>query len=242
MQTGPVSAIAQLMFAHPPLFNFARLVSELHAGLQVDGAPAGTLTWDCDDVAILDLGSVRFVMALALAPEVPFAACLTLSVGPCALAETPTADRAATLCADAACLRIARRISRHATPDLVRWHQVDGPVTTATIDALLATAAPLPGPPPAPPPGPPVSNATFFETGPRPARPQVAPASVPMRLAAHAMNATLLVVALPVGAALVACTLLGLGNPRLSARAIALTGAMMGFFHSGLADPLLMSV
>ncbi|MCC7320490.1 MAG: hypothetical protein IT542_05855 [Rubellimicrobium sp.] len=52
--------------------------------------------------------------------------------------------------------------------------------------------------------------------------------SVPIRLAAHTMNATLMMVSLPIGASVMTYSLLRGENLRLSARAMALLGAAIG--------------
>ncbi|MGB8815366.1 MAG: hypothetical protein WCC57_19485, partial [Paracoccaceae bacterium] len=57
-------------------------------------------------------------------------------------------------------------------------------------------------------------------------------ASTQIRIAAHAMNSTLILVSLPVGAALLTYSVLRGEDMRLSARAIALTGAVAGLMHS----------
>ena len=58
--------------------------------------------------------------------------------------------------------------------------------------------------------------------------------SVQMRLASHAMNATLIIVAFPVGAALTAYSLVRGSDIRVSAQAMAIVAAVMGAWQSGL--------
>lgn len=96
-----------------------------------------------------------------------------------------------------------------------------------------------------PPPPPPVAN--DLPQIPRVACPEnialraalygeeTAPATPQMRLAIHAMNATLMVVSLPVGAGLMTYGLLRGENLRLSARAVALIGAAIGILQSPVA-------
>lgn len=55
-----------------------------------------------------------------------------------------------------------------------------------------------------------------------------------MRLASHAMNATLVIVAFPVGAALTTYSLVRGSDFRLSAQAMAIVAAMLGAWQSGL--------
>lgn len=63
--------------------------------------------------------------------------------------------------------------------------------------------------------------------------PQPAPLSPQMRLAAYAMNATLVVVAFPVGAAVTTYSLLRGSDIRLSAQAIAVVASVLGIWQSG---------
>lgn len=58
--------------------------------------------------------------------------------------------------------------------------------------------------------------------------------SVQIRLASHAMTATLVVVAFPVGAALATYSLFRGANMRLSAQAMAVVASALGFWHTGL--------
>ena len=58
--------------------------------------------------------------------------------------------------------------------------------------------------------------------------------SVQMRLASHTMNATLIVVAFPVGAALTAYSLVRGSDIRVSAQAMAIVATLMGAWQSGL--------
>lgn len=65
-----------------------------------------------------------------------------------------------------------------------------------------------------------------------------APPTTQIRLAAHAVNATLIVVYLPLGAALMTYSLLRGEDMRMSAQAVALTGLFMGIAQSPLAQQI----
>lgn len=64
-------------------------------------------------------------------------------------------------------------------------------------------------------------------------------APLPQRLTTYTFNATLLVVALPVGAALLTYNVLGREDLGVTARAMALTGAAIGFAQTGYGEVLL---
>ncbi|MBD3765490.1 MAG: hypothetical protein IE927_12380 [Rhodobacterales bacterium] len=83
-------------------------------------------------------------------------------------------------------------------------------------------------------------RAALYPAEPVAAAPQdLAPLSTQMRLAVHAMNATMIVVALPVGAAMMTYSLLRGEDMRLSGRAMALTGAVLAFGNSPFAREVL---
>ncbi|MDZ4095508.1 MAG: hypothetical protein U1D35_11465 [Paracoccaceae bacterium] len=65
-----------------------------------------------------------------------------------------------------------------------------------------------------------------------------APPSAQIRLAAHAVNATLVVVYLPLGAALMTYSLIRGGDMRMSSQAIALTGLFLAIAHSQFATQI----
>jgi hypothetical protein len=65
------------------------------------------------------------------------------------------------------------------------------------------------------------------------------PASVPMRLAVHAMNATLITVYAPVGAAVMTYSILRGEDMRLSGRMMALTGALLALSQSPMGQQMM---
>ncbi|AWB48964.1 hypothetical protein HYN69_11055 [Gemmobacter aquarius] len=73
----------------------------------------------------------------------------------------------------------------------------------------------------------------LYADGPDHGQPATAPLSPQMRLAAYAMNATLVVVAFPVGAAVTTYSLLRGSDIRLSAQAIAVVASVLGIWQSG---------
>jgi len=76
-------------------------------------------------------------------------------------------------------------------------------------------------------------DALYPEAAPQPTPvPQDAPISTQMRLTVHALNATLIVVYMPLGAAVMTYSLLRGENIRLSGRLMALTGTLLAFAHS----------
>lgn len=278
------STIAQFVFDRDPALNLALLVKELDAALERSGAGRRNITWDCDDVAIVDLDAVRFTLSYTGEAAIGLPASLMISVGPGPNRRNDPADRRRY---EGLCHLIAERLRARFAPRETLWHQVAGPVTTDLVDDLfdrlpdLSNGAPRPMTRRSAPAeairafpetelGLPVSfvekamairaakaerqrAAQSRPAAPHPAndaRPDAArspelgrvrsalypveespPQNVRMRLAASTLDVTLMVVYLPMGAAMLTCSLLRGGDVNASARVMALTCTMLGIAH-----------
>lgn len=244
------STIAELVFVAPPTLNFARLVGALDTVLARFSEPDRSLTWDCEDLASFDMPGTRIVLALADHPRRGIAASLTISVGPSALpAPSGPPVRHAALCS-----KLVERVQARLGADAVFWHESAAPVEADLIDHINANPTPLPNQSPDQTHDHPIrfslddrsveeifsrslSAANDHPDVPRPRDPELArlraalyppPApvatSTPMRLAVHTMNATLIMVWLPVGAAMLTYSVLKGDNLRLTTAALVATG------------------
>lgn len=279
------STIAQFVFDRDPALDLPVLVQELDSALQKSGAGQRTITWDCDDLALLDVEQSRFALSYsdAQGDEVPRS--LMISVGPNPASTAADFDRQRH---DELCHMIADRLQARYAPEQTIWHQVKGPVTTDLIDDLFdrlpvfdATpkkpsdlrsdparalrafpetepvsfaekaqavkaakaeraraleakekAETLPEPANALPPilRPPrtelgrVRAALYAE----PATAETKGENTRMRLAAHTMDTTLMLVFLPAGAAMLTYSVLKGGNVNASARMMAITCTVLG--------------
>lgn len=273
------STIAQFVFDRDPALNLGLLVKELDAALERSGAGRRTITWDCDDVAFLDLDTVRFTLSYTGEPAVGLPASLMISVGPGPDRRHDQADRRRYA---GLCQLIAERLRARFAPRETLWHQVAGPVTTDLVDDLFDRLPDLSDGTPktltrrSPPAeairafpeaeaGLPVSfvekamaikaakaeraraatpdrsaaNDQPASLGESPElgrvraalypAPEAPPENVRMRLAASTLDVTLMVVYLPMGAAMLTCSLLRGGDVTASARVMALTCTMLGF-------------
>ncbi len=333
MSKGNLGTIGQLLCASTTQVNFARLVNDLGNVLGRFGDAAPIVTWDCDDIAIFDMPGTRILLGWSddLGPEKM--GCLSVAVCPSHLPATS----GQVLGYEAICVKLIGRVQEKLQPIAVFWHQVEGIITAADIDARVETlpmnvvalhkaaeteAAPLratgtegpgeaaaapaaapadrgaavaamaPTPDPAPardaaPVAPPEAirpteplalkaarasarvvrlrpsekPADTPRTGPtdavqpwrdpelaglrdlllaeEPAAANPEKPSAQMRLAVHAMNATLIVVYAPLGAALMTYSLLRGEDIRLTARALTLVGGMSLFLGSPLGHSLI---
>lgn len=251
------STIAQLLFAEKVPLNLARLVADMEMVATRISSAAHRLTWDCDDIATFDFPGTRIVIGWAEAFHPGYSACLTLSVGPSPLCATTGQTG---IKHDALCSRLVERVSADSNPDAVLWRQVTGIVTSACVDTMLDEMADLPNLlepalPSAPAPSnrstalialkPPVA-ANDAPDIPRPRDPELArlraalyaeedrgrTPSSQLRLSAHAMNATLIVIWAPLGGAVMTYSLLKGEDMHLSARLMVATGVALGLLNS----------
>ncbi|EPX87226.1 hypothetical protein ruthe_00623 [Rubellimicrobium thermophilum DSM 16684] len=287
--TIPRTTIGQLVYTASPRFSFARLVADLDSALSGCGVTERRLTWDHDDVAILDIGGARIGLCLAEDLGREKATAVTVAVG---FAPVPGDDRLARQQRRLAGL-IAERISNRFPPSRTVWTESEetaGPdlfdrlndclalqinaeadakkrVTArrlkverrrrlpeqqdvsrilARIDATIAArqaGLPDPGPDaiPVARPGEPANREPDLPRADRSSLHAVRAAlyapddpaedqrpSAKLRLAAHAMDATLMVVFLPVGAAVMAYGLARGADLKRSARMLALGGIWTG--------------
>lgn len=282
------STIAQFMFNRDPALDLPVLVQELDSALQKSGAGQRTITWDCDDLALLDVEQSRFALSYSEPADDDAPRSLMISVGPNPKAEGAAFDRQRH---DELCHMIADRLQARFEPDQTLWHQVKGPVTTDLIDDLFDRLPEFDATPKRPSDlrsDPARALRAFPETEPvsfaekaqavkaakaerarvleakekadtipeaanalppilRPPRtelgrvraalyPEAAPVvtkaqNTRMRLAAHTMDTTLMLVFLPAGAAMLTYSVLKGGNVNASARMMAITCTVLGLSH-----------
>lgn len=257
--------ICQLVCDAETQVNFARLVGDLDQVLRRFSACPVDLTWDCEDVAVFDMPGTRILLGWNEGIGLDRVSCLTISVGPSPLAavagQFPAHD---TMCVQLA-ERVQRRIPHeavlwHHMPGVVTSETLDELVdalprlTTPNVGEMLNDeAAGIKAVPalyeaddlaePAADPSlprwhdPELGRLRHALYPPVEETPVVKP-SRPMQLAAHAMNAALLAVSAPVGAAVMTYGLLKGGDMRFSARAMTLAGVVMALSKTPLATSL----
>lgn len=128
------STIAQFVFDRDPSLNLAVLVKELDAALERSGAGRRSVTWDCEDLAFVDLDGARFTLSYTgdAGPGLPSS--LMISVGPGPHSPYDPADRRHY---EDLCHLLADRLRARFAPQQTLWHQVAGPVTADLIDDLF---------------------------------------------------------------------------------------------------------
>lgn len=265
MRDTSISTIAQLLYTRPLHLDFALLVGELNSALGKIEADEQSFSWDCDDVALFDLDGARVILSLDRAPGSGHDACLSVSAGPApgADVDSPILRRTSAMCR-----MIVDRLQTRYPTDAVVWHHLGGAMTPDRLDLLLAevpsardleplTKAQLRFPPLAPVNPPEIANdhpdlprrrsgneavrAALYPEG-APWDAVVQPANenaTPMRLAIHTMNATLILVSLPVGAAMMTYSLLRGEDLRRTSQVMVLTGLGVVFTQSAFGQSLL---
>ena len=127
------STIAQLLFTATPDVDLARIANDLDGALSKCAPSSRRMSWDHEDLALLDVQGSRLVMSLASGLPGQHAACLTVSVGygPAQRKSTSLAQRQGAICQ-----MIADRVSSRYPADDLRWHKGPAIVTSDVIDRL----------------------------------------------------------------------------------------------------------
>jgi hypothetical protein len=73
--------VTHLFYSVTPTLNFAQVVTDLQSTLPDDPTSHLVLTWDCDDIAILDLGDLRLIVGFLDTLPGPHTACFTIAMG-----------------------------------------------------------------------------------------------------------------------------------------------------------------
>lgn len=254
------STIAQAIYANPQECSFVRVVTELEGLLSRLPNTALRTRWDYEDVVVFDIGETRIVLGWSEDRTEVFPACLLVSVGSLPSATEAPHDSSHELL----CSRLVERIQTRYPPDAVLWRQLPLAIEPELVDALIdalpaigevlgAKAAPEPEPRKFVEPKRIVSRPVAANDAPdlpkpaedelRRVRAALYPAQDPtetetetvqMRLAAQAMNATLIVVWMPLGVAAMTYSLMRGEKIGFSARIMALTGTVIAFSQSPL--------
>ena len=127
------SQVTQILYLGVPNFNFAHVVRDVcDAVTPVDG-PAPRLTWDCDDIALLDFHAARVVIGFSENIPGPHATCVTVAIGESPQAGSALLDKAAQF---KLCQHITDLINHRSQSDAQHSHAIDQPVTPDLIDQL----------------------------------------------------------------------------------------------------------
>ena len=257
--------ICQLVCDAETQVNFARLVSDLDSVLHRFATCPVNLTWDCEDIALFDMPGTRILLGWNEGIGLNSVSCLTISVGPSPISavagQFPAHDSMCVQLAE----RVQRRIPHeavlwHHISGIATSETLDGLVdalprlTTPNIGEMLNEEIALAEQAPIdmelgdlnepeedlmlPRWHDPELGRLRHALYPPMEEAQVEKASRPMRLAAHAMNAALLAVSAPVGAAVMTYGLLKGGDMQFSARAMTLAGVAMAVSKTPLATSL----
>jgi len=250
------STIAQAIYANPQNCSFPRVVAELENLLsRLRNTPLRT-RWDYEDVVVFDVGETRIVLGWSEDMTDGLPACLLVSVGPMPTAADPSHDPAHELLCSRLVERIQTRYAPDAVLWRQLPLAIEPELVDALIDSLPPIRDVLGANAPQDPKAaaePAVNKPTVMLAAvpandrpdlPKPAESELsrvraalypAPETVStretaqMRLAAQAMNATLIVVWMPLGVAAMTYSLLKGENIGFSARMVAMTGTLMAF-------------
>ena len=250
------TTIAQAIYADPRACNFPRVVSEFENLLSRLRNTALRTRWDYDDVVVFDIGPTRIVLGWSEDRTDDRPACLLVSVGPLPTAFDAPHDPTHELL----CSRLIERIQTRYAPDAVLWLQLPLAIEPDLVDVLIDSLPSMgdivgTNSQPEADIAPATSNVALHSTGlpandvpdlPQPAQSELgrvraalyppteaaAEETAQLRLAAQAMNATLIVVWMPLGVAAMTYTLMKGEKVGFSARMMAVSGTLIGLAQS----------
>ena len=130
------SQVTQLLYRVTPILNFAQIVGDLRHAFVSKAGEAPTLTWDCDDIALLDFGAARIVIGFSEKLPGPNIACLTVAIGQSPLqndADLTAADQF--LLSEAVTERLSQRFPSDAQRSQTLTHPF--PLTSDLIDHVV---------------------------------------------------------------------------------------------------------
>jgi hypothetical protein len=132
--------VVQLLYAQVPDFNLAQVARDLAARFTPKAEPAPTLTWDCDDIAVLDFAGFRVVIGFTAGLQGRFAACITVATG-----QSPS-DRQATKAQPlaTACHTLADRVQALHPSDARQSQVLDCALSPYVIDRVVDALSPPP--------------------------------------------------------------------------------------------------
>lgn len=246
------TTIGQLVYGSLPAIDFERLAADLDAALA--GCDAGTIRVELEreGLALIDVGGSRVGIAVTAGLDRTGAAAVTVTVGhgPAPQGDMRLARRQSVLAR-----LIAQRIASSFPPVETIWSETDEVVTPDSFDRMREDLVerrrtqesggwadrPLPrrGVEPS-------DLARMFaqfeasldarrmgrgEIAPAPAAATEEPASPPLRLAAHLIDAMLMLIALPVGVAMMVYSLSRGPDLNTSARVLAISGFLLGLLY-----------
>ena len=128
------SIVTQLLFNGAPNFNFAQVVSDLSAILVPIATQARGVTWDCDDIALLDSGALRIVLGISENIPGPLSSCLTVAVGEPLIGGATAASKSDQI---ALSDQIIGHLSTRCQIEDQRSYTLDQPLTPDLIDSLV---------------------------------------------------------------------------------------------------------
>ena len=130
------SQVTQLLYRVTPILNFAQIVGDLQHAFVSKAGVSPTLTWDCDDIALLDFGAARIVIGFSEKLPAPNVACLTVAIGQSPLqndADLTAADQF--LLSEAVTERLLQRFPSDAQRSQTLTHPL--PLTSDLIDHVV---------------------------------------------------------------------------------------------------------
>lgn len=128
------SYVSQLLYRAAPACNFAQVIGELRDAFTPENSAAPALTWDCDDIALLDFNTARVVIGFSDNLPGAHAACFTVATGQSPLSNAASLESADQ---DLLCQSIISRLERRFPCDARDSQILEQALTADLIDRVV---------------------------------------------------------------------------------------------------------
>lgn len=134
MSVAPTTEVTQLLYGAAPQINFAQIVAKLCKVLAPTLGTSPTLTWDCDDIAMLDFEKARVVVGFSDNLPGMHSACVTIATSQSLIGKASAATRESLL---ELCQTIAERLERRFPSDAQQTRTLHHALTPDLIDSVV---------------------------------------------------------------------------------------------------------
>lgn len=132
------SCVSQLLYRAAPACNFAQVIGELRDAFTPENGAAPALTWDCDDIALLDFDTARVVIGFSDNLPGAHAACFTVATGQSPLENATRLDQAdQDLLCQSIIFRLERRFPSDARDSQILKHALTADLIDRVVDDLF---------------------------------------------------------------------------------------------------------
>jgi hypothetical protein len=134
MSAALTSLVTQLLYRQVPDLDFEQVMSDLSHAFATGNGPEPIVSWDCDDMAVFDVASMRLIIGSSDNLPGPHRACITVAVGPSPLGASKDLSTTAQL---ALCDAVTNHLRAECPSDDHRSFSIDQRLTPDLVNHLV---------------------------------------------------------------------------------------------------------